>query len=140
PLSPVENEYPAASIVHVVEGGASEGDDVSSDRDHRLPQRVESAPDSRGALFYTAFSDPENPLNRHLHRVNLDGSDHRRLTGGSLNHTIELSPCMRWFLSVEESAESPPMTVLYDTEGNRIETLAEASWARFDQMHLTRPE
>ncbi len=97
------------------------------------------AHEESGVLYYTAYSD-ENPLNEQLHRVNLDGSDQRRLTQESMNHSVTLSPCARWFITTYESAEALPTTALYDTEGTRLATLAEGRWEQFERMDLTPPE
>jgi dipeptidyl-peptidase 4 len=106
-------EYPAASIIHVDEAS--------------------------GQMFYTAYSG-EHPLNTHLHRVNLDGTDDRRLTNGPLNHTIEASPCGQWFIVRGEMTNGPATTWLIDREGQVIATLAEGSRERAEELGLTAPE
>jgi dipeptidyl-peptidase 4 len=102
-------------------------------------RQIEHIDETNGVVYYTAFSD-RNPLNAHLHRVNLDGSDQRRLTQETLNHSVRISPDAKWFVTEYESAVMPPFTALYDTQGNRIATLAESDASKFRQMKLQKPE
>ncbi|MHC4948854.1 MAG: S9 family peptidase [Planctomycetota bacterium] len=102
-------------------------------------QRIEHVDEDAGVLYFTAFSG-ENPLNAHLHRVALDGSDQRRLTQEPLNHSVNVSPDGRWFLTRFESVETPPATALYTTDGERIATLAESDRAPAEALGLQPPE
>ena len=92
-----------------------------------------------GVMYYMAYSG-EHPLNAHLHRVGLDGRGQTRLTPDDGNHSIQLSPDRRWFISTCETINTPPTTALYDTEGNRVATLAESDISRFNELGLQAPE
>ena len=102
-------------------------------------RQIEQIDEMNAVLYYSAFSE-RNPLNAQLHRVNLDGSDQRRLTREPLNHSVRISPDAKWFVTEFESVESPPTTALYDTEGDRIATLAESDSSKFRRMKLPKPE
>lgn len=86
---------------------------------------IERVDEARGVLYYIANSSA-TPLNRQLHRVNLDGSNQMRLTHEDLNHAIQLSPDGRYFIATMEATDTPPRTVLYDDQGNEIAVLAES--------------
>ena len=59
-------------------------------------------------MYYTAFSG-ENPLNRHLHRVRLDGTGHQKLTSGNYTYSgFEIAPDHARFLAVYENISTPP--------------------------------
>lgn len=92
-------------------------------------ESVEHIDEEAGVLFYTACGG-EHPLNVHLYRVNLDGSDQRRLTWKKASHTVDVSPDGQWFTAQYETISIPPTTALYDTEGNFIATLAESDPVR----------
>jgi dipeptidyl-peptidase-4 len=92
-----------------------------------------------GWLYYYAYSDA-NPLNRQLHRVRLDGTGQQRLTQESMYHTVSMSPDAKWFLTTCESVSTPPVTVLYDTFGKRIRTIAEGSNDELAQARVTPSE
>ncbi len=101
---------------------------------------IERVDEDTNLLYYTAYSDPANPLHVHLHRVNLDGSNPVRLTSGPLSHRVDISPCGGWFIAECESLDAPPETVLYDSRGERIATLAACRSAQWDAFAAVKPE
>jgi dipeptidyl-peptidase-4 len=89
--------------------------------------RIELVDEAAGYFYYSAFSDA-NPYSTQLHRVRLDGSDHRRLTSSPLNHTsFDISPSNRFVLAVREQYDIPPCTVVYDEDGKEVAELAKGS-------------
>ena len=100
---------------------------------------IEFVDEGENFLYYTAFSD-RHPLNLQLHRVDFNGGNHKQITLEPLNHSIRMSPDGKWFITEYESADTPPTTALYDTEGNRIATLAESDLTQFSTLSLQRPE
>ena len=100
---------------------------------------IEKIDEDHGVLYYTAFSDA-NPLNAQLHRVGLDGRGQARLTREPFNHSVQISPDSKWFITSYDSVDTPPTTALYDTNGNRITTLARSDRTRFEQLQLEKPE
>ncbi len=94
-----------------------------------------------GFVYFTAFSDPVNPLNMHLHRVKLDGTAHKRLTSKMLNHTaFHISPNGKHFVTTFEGIDTPPATAIYDEHGNEIAVLAEKSDGKAKTINLTPSE
>lgn len=86
--------------------------------------RIELVDEAAGYCYYSAFS-ASNPYNTQLHRVRLDGSDHRQLTSSPLNHTsFDISPTNRFVLAVREQYDVPPSTVVYDETGKELAVLA----------------
>ncbi|MCI0363998.1 MAG: DPP IV N-terminal domain-containing protein [Phycisphaerales bacterium] len=101
---------------------------------------IETVDEKAGVLFYSAYSDA-HPLNLQLHRVGLDGRGQMRLTQEPFNHSsIEVSPDFKWFVAQYETIDTPPTSALYDTNGNRIATLAESDASRFGELGLEKPE
>jgi dipeptidyl-peptidase-4 len=92
-----------------------------------------------GVLFYTAYDDAD-PLQVHLHRVNLDGTGRRRLTREPATHSITMSPDGRWFVTRYESITRMPTTAVYDATGRRLATLAESDPALADELGYPAPE
>jgi dipeptidyl-peptidase-4 len=88
-----------------------------------------------GWLYYTARSG-DNPLKLQLHRVRLDGHDGQRLTDPALHHSIDLAPDGKHFIDVAQTHDSPPVTSLMDTEGQRVTELARSDMTRFWKLHL----
>ncbi len=92
-----------------------------------------------GVLYYTAYSG-DHPLNAHLNRVNLDGTDQRRLTREPASHSVRFSPDGKWFISRYETITQPPVTALYEVDGRRIATLAESDPERIEELGYPTPE
>ncbi|MBT8484918.1 MAG: S9 family peptidase [Phycisphaerales bacterium] len=92
-----------------------------------------------GTCFYTAYG-PDHPLNVHLYRVRLDGTDRRRLTPAGRSHTIALSPDRQWFVSRAETIADMPSTRLFDADGNAVAVLAEPDESAFATLGTPRPE
>jgi dipeptidyl-peptidase 4 len=101
---------------------------------------VERIDEASGVLYYMAYSEPSCPLNAQLHRVNLDGSNPQRLTQEPLNHSVQMSPDNKWFITTYEAIDAPPASALYSASGERIATLAESDRSKFEQMGLEMPE
>ena len=94
-----------------------------------------------GYVYFSAFSDQENPLCAHLHRVRLDGTDHQKLTVRQLNHTrFWISPDSKWFVTTAESVNHPPVSLLYDMQGNEVAELATGTNELAEEFGLSLPE
>ncbi len=76
-----------------------------------------------GYFYYTAYSD-DNPLNQQLHRVRLDGSDHRRLTAKPFNYTqFYIAPNHQHFVASYEAVDVPPVAALHNAAGEELKIL-----------------
>ena len=95
---------------------------------HEYPcDKIELIDEADGLFYYSAFSD-ENPYNSQLHRVRLDGTDHRRLTSFSLNHTsYDIAPNHKFVMSTRERFDIPPSTAVYDDNGRQVAVLTEGT-------------
>jgi len=77
-----------------------------------------------GVLWFT-MRNSETPTNDQLHRVNLDGSDERRITSVDLNHgSFQIAPDGRTVAAMRQAVDHAPETVLYDQDGREIAVLA----------------
>ncbi|MHB8862260.1 MAG: S9 family peptidase [Pirellulaceae bacterium] len=113
PLTPVTS-YPVASIVRVDEAA--------------------------GWLYYTAYSG-ENPLDAHLHRVQLDGAQPVRLTSGSRHHSaFHIAPNHKWFVATYEAVDAPPTTALFNDKGEEVAILATGDESKAKELGLVPPE
>jgi len=100
---------------------------------------IKKVDEASNSLFYTACSD-ENPLNEHLHRVDLNGRNQMRLTREPLNHDANVSPDGKWFITTYEAIDTPPTAALYDTQGHRVATLATSDLTEFKRRKIPMPE
>lgn len=93
-----------------------------------------------GYFYYTAYSS-DHPLNQHLHRVKLDGSDHRVLTSKPFNHTgFHISPAHNYFVAEFQAIDTPPSFSLHDDQGKELTVLAEADWSKALEAGFSKPE
>jgi dipeptidyl-peptidase-4 len=92
-----------------------------------------------GYLYYMSTGD-EHPLHHHLYRIRLDGTGQERLTSEPGHHTVRLSPDARWYVDTVESLQKPPVTAIYSTDGERIETLAEPETGAMAELGLEPAE
>ena len=93
-------------------------------------------------LYYTAYSDV-NPINLQLHCVRLDGTHHRCLTPASINHVFAsdaISPDGKWIIAEVQSTDTPPTTMLFDSHGKQVATLASSDSSLFHQLNMSLPE
>jgi dipeptidyl-peptidase-4 len=69
----------------------------------------------------------EDPCQRHLCRVNLDGSGFVQMTQGDGDHRVVFSPGDRWFIDTYSRADAAPITELRSGEdGSLVCTLEKA--------------
>jgi len=96
PLSP-EGSYPCHQMVHL---------------------------DEQAGWLYFSASSGEHPLNRHLHRVRLDGSGHQRLTpdDGFTYSRFEFSPDHHYFVARGEAIDTPPSYGVFAIQGSGAAT------------------
>jgi dipeptidyl-peptidase-4 len=81
--------------------------------------------EKRGWLYFIA--SPENPTQRYLYRVRLDGTGRERLTPADQpgTHDYQISPNGRWAIHRRSSLDAPPVADLVELPGHkRVRTLA----------------
>jgi dipeptidyl-peptidase-4 len=102
-------------------------------------QSIVRVDEAKKRLFFTA-RDGDNPFKLQLHRMNLDGTNDERLTNPEFNHTINLSPDGEHFTDAEQSLITPAKTLLCDSHGKPLETLASADTCKFEKLGLKKAE
>jgi len=89
-----------------------------------------------GVLWY-AMRSSETPLNDQLHRVNLDGTDERRITSADLNHgRFTIAPDGRSVVAIRQAVDHAPETVVYDEDGREVAVLATGDASGLDDADL----
>ena len=100
---------------------------------------IERVDEDAGFIYYMA-RDGDNPMKLQLHRVGLDGKNDQRLTDPAYHHTVDIAPDGKYFIDVEQTHDSPPVTRLRDADGRLVAELAESNTARFKKLGLRPPE
>lgn len=98
---------------------------------------IQNVDEKNGWMYYSTCSDPENPLDVHLHRTKLTkGKRRQKLTIKPLNHSnFNFSPDGKYFIAQYENVATPPSTAIYSTAGRLIKVLAQGP-----DMENTRSE
>ena len=98
------------------------------------------AVDQADQEIYFMARDGDNPYKLQLHKIKLDGTGDQRLTDPHLSHSVRLAPDNKHFVDIEQDLTTPPSTVLCDTEGKVLETLAVSDDSRFQALKLKKAE
>jgi len=77
--------------------------------------------EARGLVYFTAGKD--NPLQRLLYRVPLDGGAIERVAGEPGFHAATFSPDGALFVDVHDSATTPPRVLLKEGSGRTLRTI-----------------
>lgn len=72
----------------------------------------------------------QNPYFQHFYRIGLDGKGLTLLTPEDGNHIIALSPSGKFFTDSYSRPDAPPVTVLRDSSGKLLTTIAKADISR----------
>jgi len=101
---------------------------------------VEAADDARGWLYFAA--SPENPTQRFLYRVGLDGGPPQRLSPATQPgwHSYDISPDARWALHTYSTFATPPVVELIRLpEHEAVRVLVDNKKLREKLAALRRP-
>ncbi len=103
-------------------------------------QAIVDLDEESGWLYYSAYSG-DNPLNQHLHRVRLDGSEHTKLTSGPFHHSsFRIAPDDESFVANYETIDTPSSTAVFDMEGREIAALVKGDKQVFETNRITPSE
>lgn len=125
--------------------------------------RIVRVDESRRRVFFLGVGRErgEDPYQRHLYAVNLDGSDLKALTPENADHDVKISapaffarsrdssvdpeqggfsPSGRYFVDTYSRPDLPPRTVLRDGEGRTVAVLADADISALRAGGLAFPE
>ncbi len=80
----------------------------------------------RKIYFMGAGREPGDPYFKYFYSVRMDGRDLRLLTPDSANHSVSLSPDGTWFTDTYSTPVQPQVTVLRNSKGKKLLTLARA--------------
>ncbi len=87
--------------------------------------------DDRTLFFTGQGREPgRDPYFRHLYRIGFDGTDERLLTPEDADHSISMSPTGEAFIDTYSTADTPPVSVLRDTDGTVTTVLEKADISR----------
>ncbi len=113
-------------------------------------ERVVTADETEGWLYFGARADPERIYDTHLYRVDFDGRNFKQLTEApgqheirifsTFLHQIRFSPSKKFFLDSHSSPQRPPRVDLRRADGTLVRTIAEANVEALKSLQWKPPE
>ncbi len=93
-----------------------------------------------GWVYYLARDDPARPYDLHFHRVSLEGGSPRRLTAGTGEHSVAMSPDHQYFIDTWSTVSRPPVVALRKSDGTLVRELAKADITKLTGLDWKEPE
>lgn len=102
-------------------------------------EQVVAVDEQKGWVYFTARAE-KRLYDVNLYRVDLNGRHFTRLTEGTGQHRIQLSPSKEFFLDTNSNVDRPPVVELRTAEGRLLDVLSKANIDRLREMHWQTPE
>ena len=96
--------------------------------------------DEKNNMVYFLARSRENTARTDFYRVNMDGTDLKRLTFGEYNHIIQMSPSGSYFITTYSNSVTAPRMAMLDNKGKMIKELADSKGSEFASYHLAKTE
>jgi dipeptidyl-peptidase 4 len=93
----------------------------------------------KGFVYLTAHAEPR-PYDTHLYRVPLGGGGLQRLTDGTGQHSVQLSPSGEFFIDSHSRGDAPPVAELRTVSGTLVLELDRADASALRTVGWTPPE
>ncbi len=102
-------------------------------------ERIVRVDEAAGTVDYLAH-DGDNPIKLQLHRVGLDGKNHKRLTDPKYHHTVNIAPDGKHFVDVIQTHDEPPVTRVVSEDGKVVAELGRSDTSKFESLGLQKVE
>jgi dipeptidyl-peptidase-4 len=99
---------------------------------------VDGVDDAKGLVYFTATE--KSALERHLYRVNLDGSGFARLTRDDGSHAVTFAPDASAFVDTYSNTSAPSRQDLFRVDGSRVAAINENKVAELADYRLSPVE
>jgi dipeptidyl-peptidase-4 len=100
--------------------------------------QVDSVDEGKGIVYFTATE--KSPIERHLYRVALDGSNFARITKEHGTHAIRFAPDAASYLDTYSDVMTPPRRDTFSASGTKLATLEENKVPALADYHLSNVE
>jgi dipeptidyl aminopeptidase/acylaminoacyl peptidase len=102
-------------------------------------QKVVAVDPAKGYVFFMANAE-DRLYDTHLYRIDLAGGGLRRLTSGTGEHEVQVSPSRQCFVDTHSSNTRPPVSELRSADGELLLELAKADTTGLEDIGWTPPE
>jgi dipeptidyl-peptidase-4 len=103
-----------------------------------MVEKIVKVDEAIGVIYFEGWKD--NSLDRHLFKVNLDGSELTQITKGNGSYESEISPNGSYFYTEYSNVSQPKVLSLYNGKGEFIKTIAERKTDLYDDYIFGKTE
>lgn len=108
---------------HIYEVAVNKGTKKKITRGNWEVFEIKAVNEGTGDIYYTG--NESNIKEKHLYRVNIDGTRKRKLTDGNGVHHTQLTTNNRYFIDEFSTANAPSSLQMYNSDGRSISKLLE---------------
>jgi len=99
---------------------------------------VKAVDELNAKIYFTATKSSE--LENHLYRIDFDGNNLSQLSKEKGWHNVTFSPDSKYYLDKYSNANIPTKSIIFESGGNYISTLAENEMAVLKEFDFSEPE
>ena len=96
--------------------------------------------DEKNNTIYFTARGIENTARIDFYSIKMNGKNLKRLTFGEYEHSIEMSPTGKYFITTYSNAHTPNRMALMDNKGIKIADLGDSKGPEMDIYHIARRE
>jgi dipeptidyl-peptidase-4 len=98
-----------------------------------------SAVDEKNEIvFFTA--QEKDPKEKHLYKINFNGTGFRKLSTGNFTHSINFSHEAKYYFDTYSNISTPPVLSLYKNDGTFVKQIKKYDEQKLASLDLQRPE
>jgi dipeptidyl-peptidase-4 len=101
-------------------------------------QAIAAIDDANGWVYFTALK--ESSLERHLYRIQLDGTGLERLSKEAGTHGISFSRDAKFYMDRYSDISTPPALTLHKNDGTLVSTIAKSRAKIPEKLSIQHPE
>ncbi len=103
-----------------------------------LRQSVVNIDEEHSQVYFTSLE--KSSIERHLYRIDLDGSGLQRITREEGVHKVSFSPDGKYYFDTYSNINTLPTLALYSRDGERLTVIAEPRPELLEELQLQTPE
>lgn len=101
-------------------------------------ESVEDVDEANGWVYF--YGMKETPLEKHIYRVKLDGSELQRISPRNGWHDADFSPDFEYYVDTFSDAKTPNQYLLCNSDGEVVRTVEENGIKAFNEYQMVYPE
>lgn len=99
---------------------------------------IDGVDEINGWVYFNA--QKETPIENHIYRVKIDGSDMQKISDSPGWHTAEFAPDYRHFIDYASNVSTPTQVLLYKSDGEPVRMLEENRIEALEEYNMVYPE